>query len=708
MGTDYKLHEIHFRVWYFAIVLLVGIWTPVRAEFALIPMPREQSQTRVIPVERGIAVRCESCNSDDRFTAADLRTSLLDRGLHLRPGGIPIELVRATSARGLQMLRSGQQLWNSEAMDREGYIIVPARTGIAVIGASAVGLFYGAQTAKQLIDSSVQPAALHVMTIRDWPAMRIRGLSDDLSRGPVPTLEFLKKQIRTMAEYKMNLYSPYFEHTFQYSSNPLIAPKDGAITPAEARDLIAYAEKFHITIAPEQESFGHLHNVLKWELYAPLAETPHGQMLAPGEPGSLELAKQMFSELAEVFPGPYLHLGADETQELGRGRTMADVQTRGLGPTYLDYLQRLVAELKPLNRKLLFWGDIAMHNPELLRDLPKEFKGSTVAVVWEYDAHPEGFARFIRPFRDAAMDCWVSPGVNNWSRMYPNYSIGLSNIQQLTAEGQAEGCTGQMNTIWNDDGETLSNANWYGVLFGAAAAWQKGPASISSFESAYGRVFHGDSSGKIVEAQRELMAAHTLLQEKYKRSDASDSLFWIDPWSIDGQRIAPLIQPYLRELRKHAERAMVLVREVRSRSGVREIDALDAMELGARRIDLMAYKFQLSEEIATSYNAAVVAHPQGADGRAEAARTLESLDSTNGKLQDLRDGYTECRAMYEGEWRKSNRPYWLVNNLARYDIAIELWLSRIDTMRSAQRQLMYNHTLPPAAAMGIPAVSSKE
>jgi hypothetical protein len=692
-----------------SLTAMVVLGASARAELALIPMPREYSETRVVSLTQGIVIRCERCSPEDQFTVADLKQTLSERGIRVGVTGVAVEFVRAGSTRGRQLLSSHHVQWNSAAMDNEGYVIVPSATGIAVIGSSSTGLFYGSQTVKQLVDSTVRPALLHPALIRDWPAMKIRGLSDDLSRGPVPTLEFMKKQVRTMAAYKMNLYSPYFEHTFQYESNLLIAPTDGAITAAEARELITYAKAYHITIAPEQEAFGHLHNALKWEMYAPLAETPHGQVLAPAAEGSPALAKQMFGELAKVFPGPYLHLGADETEELGKGRSMSDVQNRGLGAAYLDYLQRLVAALQPLNRKFLFWGDIAMHSPELIRALPAEFKRSTIAVVWEYNAHPEGFALYIKPFTDAGMECWVSPGVNNWSRVYPNFGVALSNIQELTAEGQADGCTGQMNTVWNDDGETLFNSNWYGLLFGAAAAWQPGNASVPTFDAAYGRVFHGDPTNKVVEAQRELIAAHSLLQDKYKRSDASDSLFWVDPWSIDGQRIAPLIRPYLSDLRLHAERAMVLIREVRSQPGVRESDALGAMELGARRIDLMAYKFQLSDEIAGIYATALAANDRGSqEGRAQAAQALDAINSTNGKLQDLRDGYSECREMYEAAWQKSYRPYSLRNNLVRYDLTIDLWVSRIDRMRAAQRQLMYEHTLPTATAMGVPAVGNSD
>ena len=111
--------------------------------------------------------------------------------------------------------------------------------------------------------------------------MKYRGLDDDLSRGPVTTLEFEKKLIRTLAAYKINLYSPYFEHTAAYASNPLIAPPGGGISAADAAALVAYATPYHITIVPEQEAFGHLHNALIWEQYQPLAETPHGAVSRP-------------------------------------------------------------------------------------------------------------------------------------------------------------------------------------------------------------------------------------------------------------------------------------------------------------------------------------------------------------------------------------------------------------------------------------------
>ena len=673
------------------------------SQMALIPTPREAAPSRTVPLSQGISIVCSACDASDTFATNELGRQLRESGITVAmSGSARITFLRNTTDAGRQALAAAHVAWSPEMQD-EGYAIVPDTAGISVIAASPAGEFYGAMTARQLVTGTGTNAVLQTASVRDWPAMKYRGLHDDLSRGPVPTLAFQKEVIRKLASYKVNVYSPYFENTMQYRSEPLAAPPGGSITPEQARELVAYAAQYHITVIPEQEAFGHLHYMLNEEMYAPLAETPHGHVLAPGQPGSVELTKRMYTELAADYPSPLLHLGADETVELGKGQTKAAVDATGLGNVYLDYLQKTVTALKPLNRRFLFWGDIAMKEPALLKTLPQSFKQQTIAVGWEYNPHTS-FAPWIKPYTDAGMECWVAPGVNNWSRVWPNFNNALPNMQQFTAQGQAAGCTGQLNTLWEDDGEALFNNNWYGLLFGAQTAWSKGESSIPQFQNSFGQVFHGDASGKINQAQQELMAAHATLKNGFKTSDASDLLFWIDPWSADGQIYAPKIRPYLHDLRMHAEQSIVLVEQARNVATLREQDALDAMELGARRMDLIGLKFQLTDEIATTYNNAYrLQSSRDKDSRTEVSRDLNDINAVNGKLQDLRNQYSLLRDLYEAAWLKSNRPYFLRNNLARYDYTLNTWLSRIDKVRSAQRQWDRTQTIPPASELGLPA-----
>jgi hypothetical protein len=708
------------------------------ATLKLIPIPREVSAGAVQSLAGGVQINCAApCAAEDSLAIDDLKSWLAALG-------VP---ANTTSAVNILVTRYGTSLAHSiyadalppgvdgsvempEEMKPEGYAIIPDGKGLALTAASDAGVFYALQTVKQLVTGYGPNALLHQAKIRDWPAMKYRGLDDDLSRGPVTSLEFQKKLVRTLAAYKINLYSPYFEHTAAYAADPLLAPPGGGIGAADAAELVAYAKPYHVTIVPEQEAFGHLHNQLTWEWYQSLAETPHGSVVAPGQPGSLALIKQQFAELAAEYPGPFLHIGADETVDLGLGQTKPDVDARGLGPVYLDFMQQIVAALQPLHRRLLFWGDIAQGSPDLLKTLPQSFKDSTIAIAWSYDPEPRGFAKLLAPFTSAGFETWVSPSVHNFRVVYPDNNVALPNIQQLTRDGQQFGSTGQLNTIWNDDGEGLINQDWYGILFGAAAAWQPGQSSIEAFEQSYGQVFHGDMSGALDQAQIELMAAHTVLKNQARVGNATNNIFWLDPWSQDGQKVAAQVRPFTHDLRMHAEAALTLIAQARAAAGpnwaavpatspgstlydaakygaassaLREPDAVDAMELGARKMDFIGLKFQLADEMAAGY-ARALADSASTDRkvRAQVDSELSNLSGINGRLQDIRNGYTLLRDLYESAWLRSNRPYWLRNVLEKYDYTMQIWLARIDKVRSAQRQWGQTSTLPTAEELGIP------
>lgn len=665
----------------------------------VIPAPREvRSAGAPIAIDGPLMLDA----GDDRglrAAAQEFVTAMRERGVRAELGnarGYAVRVVRAGSRSGRDLLEQHRFAFDT-AMRAEGYALVADARGATIVAESDAGAFYGLQTMKQLVRGAGGHTRIQPAVLRDWPAMRWRGIHDDLSRGPVPTLEYQKRQVRTFAAFKLNVYSPYFEHTLTFKSHPLIAPPGGAMTREEVRELVAYASAHHVTIIPEQQTFGHLHHALKQELYAPLAETPHGHVLAPGVPASLGLTRSIYAEIDSLFPGPFLHLGADETFDLGKGRTKPLVDSLGIGAVYVQYLKDIERTLRgvvPGDRRFLFWGDIAMHHPDLVKDLPKDM----IAVGWEYGAS-SGFDRFLKPFRDAGMETWVAPGVNNWNRVWPNYAVALPNIQGFAREGQAAGATGLLNTTWDDFGDALFEQAWLGVAFGAAAAWQPGESDIARFQRAFGLQFHGDTTGMIDAAHRHLSAAHARLQET-RAGDASSYLFFLDPFSDEGVVDLTRLRPALADVRVHAESALVLVARAREQADLRELGALDAMELGARRIDWIGAKFQLADGIAQSFAAIV-----------DPARTtrvtwvdLADLSGINGKLQDMRDGYVLTRELYERAWRAENRPYWMQSILAKYDAEIIRWVERINAMDRIRRRHSRDGVLPRATELGIPEV----
>jgi hypothetical protein len=671
--TTVVLRRIAFygRMAFVAALSCLSAAGQAQPEPLLSPQPREVTMTGRIRVHSaGISV--PGGDAEDLFAAENLASALKHNGILVDPSAglvdLNVVLRRDDTPEALALLDQNQ------------------------LSHTSAGVFYGVQTLKQLICPAAAGAReLWLGTVRDWPAMPYRGIHDDLSRGPVPTLAFQKHQMDVFAAHKINLYSPYFEHTLQYANDPLAAPPGGSFTRADARELEDYASRLHILIVPEQEAFGHLHHVLKFEKYSDLAETPHGHVIAPGQPGSQPIISSWFAQIADDFPSPFLHIGADETFELGTGRTKEQVQERGLGPVYADFLTQIHGTLAPLHRRLLFWGDIAESDPAAIPGLPKDM----IAIPWIY-WHKNSYDNDILPFKNAGIETWVAPGDANWRVVYPIGKTALDNIAGFVEAGQRLGSTGELTTVWDDDGEGLFNQDWFGVLFGAAAGWQSGKSDAEAYRKTFGTLFYGDRSGRIDQAQSELMAAEDLI-------DVSDTAFWMDPWSPEGIAKGSKMKAKIPAARLHAEKAIELI--LLERAGNPELtekDALAAMELGARRIDFIGAKFQLADEMRSAY-AKALAMTHDSQHESETREVLYSISSMNGRCQDLRDGYSLLKNLYRESWLAENRPYWLDNVLVRYDLQIQRWQQRGDDFDTLIDHWHGTEALPPFSKAGIPA-----
>ncbi len=669
------------------------------------PAPREAHFDGSAALPATVVVSVPGRDAEDEFAARDLADALKQNGTekkgeHASRAAYRVDLLRTNSALAKELLRRHKLEFDAPMQD-EGYVLIAEPHETYIIGATGAGVFYGVQTLKQMLPVAGEKQEIPTGTIKDWPAMKYRGIDDDLSRGPFPTLAFQEHQIKVFASFKANVYSPYFEHTLMYPNEPVPALPGSCMTPSDVKELVAFAKQYHITVVPEQEAFGHLHQVLRWDVNQDVAETPYGQVLAPGQPGTLPLIKDWFTQMAAEFPSPFLHIGADETWDLGLGRTKQQVQEQGYGPVYVGFLKAIHDELEPLHRRLLFWGDIGGQDPTAVAGLPKDM----IAVPWNY-GDQESFEYMIQPFAKAGIETWVAPGDSNWSRVYPDETTAFANIQKFIRDGQKDGSTGALTTVWNDDGEGLFNMDWYGVLFGAVAAWQPGTSPIAPYQQEYGRLFHGDTSGKIDQAEQELMAAVDLLNGA-KTGMSSDAVFWVDPWSPEGQRVAAKVTPVAKDLRLHAEHAIALLIQARLENpGLREQDALTATDLGARRLDLIGLKFEMSQLIMDSY-AQIVAWQHDQAHQREARNLLGEISGTNGHIQDIRDAYTAIKDEFSQVWLSENRPYWLGNVMVRYDLAIQLWVKRGEQFQEAARAWRTGQELPSLSALGMPSPAAQ-
>jgi hypothetical protein len=416
-----------------------------------------------------------------------------------------------------------------------------------------------------------------------------------------------------------------------------------------------------------------------------MAEVPYGNVLTPTSPNSLKFIHQLFSDLDSIFPGPFFHIGADETFELGEGRTKAEVQRIGEGQTYLNYLKQIDATLEPYHRQVLFWGDIAGRHPELLNQIPHNM----ITVPWNYwDTTPEPFEKMLKPFQQVGLETWVAPGVNNWSEIYPNYATAMPNIRIFTQIGRQMGSTGFVNTTWMDDGESLFDSTWYGLVYGAAVSWQD-QIDDTQFRNAYDWAFYR-APGHHFEQQVENLTKIHLVLEAAIKSDGNDSLVWVDPFTPRGQKLYLSMAPAAHQVRLLAEQVLADLHSSKQQAR-QNADLLDHVQFAALRFDFLGQKAIYTKYIDDLYQSALA---NQAKSPQLVGQALGHINSTNGLLEDMRDDSTDLRDRYRALWLAGNRPYFLGNILERYQRELDFWQASIDRFDSNSRTYQQTHQLP--------------
>ena len=179
----------------------------------LLPAPKEVHRLKGKSVIKPTTTILIS-RSEDRTAAELLQQEVRQRtGIRLAIATVSsapktsghISLARL-SDHGLLNYLSSQGVKAGDELGSQGYVLGSAESGIIVAAFNAQGLSCGVQTLRQLLHGEGKSLQATALVLRDWPSMEWRGVHDDISRGPIPTLDYMKKQIRTLAEYKINLF----------------------------------------------------------------------------------------------------------------------------------------------------------------------------------------------------------------------------------------------------------------------------------------------------------------------------------------------------------------------------------------------------------------------------------------------------------------------------------------------------------------------
>ncbi len=485
------------------------------------------------------------------------------------------------------------------------------------------------------------------MQIEDRPTFEHRGVLLDISRNRVPQMKFLLQQVERLAALKINHLQLYTEHTFAYRGHEEVWRDASPMSAEEVQELDQFCRARHIELTPNQNSFGHFHRWLVHHRYRPLAEVPAGIehpfgpdvepfSLCPVDSGSTDLLRDLYDQLLPNFTSERFNVGLDETFDLGRGRSAAACAIKGKHEVYLDFLIRVHRLVAERSRRMQYWGDIVLEQPQLVSRLPKE----STCLVWGYEAqHP--FDQQAEKFATSGVDFWVCPGTSSWLSLGGRTDNALGNLENAASAGAKHRASGYLITDWGDWGHLQPPwVSALGLVAGAAYAWNgrsDSPCSswqLRSWQRALDLTWFDDPSGALSRTAVELGRVPRRTGTANVNGSVLFNVFRFLDHDLNASRYKGLTEGHLEDSREAIDQALRGVRDHRSSRDDDDLLVAEMEWVGAQMqigCDLLSLRLGAGTE-------ALVDHLP-AKGRRDLARRLDHQIELLGDL-----------------WRQRSRP----------------------------------------------------
>lgn len=379
----------------------------------------------------------------------------------------------------------GIYLTTDENLSRQEYRLEIEKDGIVIEGGSDTAVLYGIQTLRQMIRQ--KGACLPCLVLEDRPDMEYRGFYHDITRGRIPTMDYLKSMADRLAFYKINQLQLYVEHSFLFEGLSEMWRDDTPITADEIIELDHYCRELGIELVPSISSFGHLYKLLRTKSYSHLCELENSEeepfsfwdrmqhhTIDVSNEESFQLMKGLIEEFMPLFSSDKFNICADETFDLGKGRSKKLLQAVGQEKMYIDYVKRLCEFLVEKGKTPMFWGDIICDFPEAIKELPKE----TICLNWGYA--PNQSEENTKKLYEAGAVQYSCPGVSGWNQFINLIGDSYENIKRMCVYAGKYHCVGVLNTDWGDFGH-INHPDFgiIGMIYGAAFSWN---TEIPEFE----------------------------------------------------------------------------------------------------------------------------------------------------------------------------------------------------------------------------------
>ena len=312
--------------------------------------------------------------------------------------------------------------------------------------------------------------------------MKFRRLATmlDCSRNAVMNVPSLKRWIDLTADIGYNAIMLYTEDTYEVDNNPYFGYMRGRYSQKELREIEAYALEKNMEFIPAIQTLAHLNGIFRYWRYNSTILDCHDILLAEEEK-TYKLIDDMFKTVSECFTTKKVHIGMDETHDLGTGKYFDINGYRERQDIYFEHLNKVSKLAKAHGLKPMMWSDMFFRMagkniknysdyhpdvvlPDNIRDLIPD---GVQQVFWNYYRDNERFyAENLEKHNKLGENTVFAGGVWGWSSYSVHFSRSLANTRPALEACKNTGTKNVIATVWHNGSEAmlitaLAGICWY-------------------------------------------------------------------------------------------------------------------------------------------------------------------------------------------------------------------------------------------------------
>lgn len=318
-------------------------------------------------------------------------------------------------------------------------------------------------------------------TVSENPIFSFNGAMADVSRNAVLNVASVKLMLRKMSLMGLNAYMLYTEDTYEIEGRPYFGYMRGRYTKAELKELDAYAAALGIELIPCIQTLGHLATHLRWAASGKYKDTANVMLV--GADATYALIDDMLKTAKECFTSRRIHLGLDETKDLGLGKYLSQNGYRVGHEIYLEHLNKVTEMAIAHGFAPMMWSDMFFrfagegikgyydYHPdvEITDEVAALVPKGVQQVFWDYYRPSEEFyaVNIQKHKKHFGENVMFAGAVWLWDGYCPQFRRSIRSTYPALEACRKEGVREVLTTIWASGGAqgqlllSLAGLAWY-------------------------------------------------------------------------------------------------------------------------------------------------------------------------------------------------------------------------------------------------------